>query len=77
MMQPNHWQFILGCLIYAMGAFLYMTRVPERCKPGTFDMCGHSHQLFHICVLIACLIHYFENLLMYHKRQEFTCPVPK
>ncbi len=36
-------QYILGCMIYALGGCLYMTRIPERCKPGTFDMCGHSH----------------------------------
>jgi predicted membrane channel-forming protein YqfA (hemolysin III family) len=38
-------------------------------------MCGHSHQLFHFCVLIACCVHYFENLTIYHRRQEFHCPI--
>lgn len=68
MMKSNAWQYILGALIYSLGAMLYMTRVPERCKPGTFDMCGHSHQLFHFCVLIGCFMHYFENLMVYHRR---------
>ena len=33
----------IGGLFYALGAVLYMLRVPERCKPGTFDLCGASH----------------------------------
>ena len=76
MLMPNISQFVFGALVYGLGALLYMTRVPERCKPGTFDMCGHSHQLFHFCVVFACCVHYFENLLIYHRRQEFTCPLP-
>lgn len=36
-------QYMMGGLIYALGAILYITKVPERCKPGAFDICGHSH----------------------------------
>lgn len=36
-------QYMMCSLIYAIGGILYMAKVPERCKPGTFDMCGHSH----------------------------------
>ncbi len=42
-MEAKYSQYTLGCVIYALGGCLYMTRIPERCKPGTFDMCGHSH----------------------------------
>lgn len=52
------YSYMAGGLIYALGAIIYMSKVPERCKPGTFDICGHSHQLFHFCVVIACFIHY-------------------
>jgi adiponectin receptor len=45
-------------LIYIGGAAIYATRVPERFKPGAFDMAFHSHQLFHVCVVIAAVIHY-------------------
>ncbi|KAG7672276.1 hypothetical protein Ndes2526B_g06732 [Nannochloris sp. 'desiccata'] len=45
-------------IIYIGGAALYATRVPERFKPGAFDMAFHSHQLFHVCVVIAAVIHY-------------------
>lgn len=36
-----------------MAAFLYATHMPERIHPGKFDIIGHSHQLFHICGVIA------------------------
>lgn len=75
MMQPQYAEILLGVLIYGLGAGLYATKIPERCKPGTFDMCGHSHQLFHFCVLVACLLHYNVNLATYHRRQEFHCPI--
>jgi adiponectin receptor len=33
------WPWALGGAIYIFGALLYMTKVPERCKPGSFDIC--------------------------------------
>ena len=33
----------VGGYAYLQGAILYVLRVPERCKPGTFDICGASH----------------------------------
>jgi adiponectin receptor len=32
-----------GGAIYIVGASLYISRLPERCKPGMFDLCGASH----------------------------------
>jgi len=49
---------LLMGVIYIGGAAIFATRVPERFKPGAFDMAFHSHQLFHICVVIAAMIHY-------------------
>ena len=42
-MEPPVLTFLLGGIIYAGGACIYITRVPERCKPGCFDIFGHSH----------------------------------
>lgn len=67
--------FIIGGAFYILGAVLYSTRVPERCKPGAYDICGHSHQIFHFCVFIGALIHYYESLKVYHLRQSFFCPI--
>ena len=35
---------------------VYATRIPERWKPGAFDLMFHSHQLFHIAVIVAALV---------------------
>ena len=39
-----------------IGAAIYACRVPERWKPGAFDMVAHSHQLFHLSVIAAALV---------------------
>lgn len=42
---------------YILGAFLYGIRFPERYSPGKYDIWGHSHQIFHILVVVAALCH--------------------
>ena len=37
------WQYAIGGVSYISGACMYVARVPERCKPGRFDLCGASH----------------------------------
>ncbi|KAI1428274.1 hemolysin-III channel protein Izh2 [Xylaria sp. FL1777] len=51
-----NWVLFQGGL-YIFGAFLYAVRWPERTSPGTFDIWGHSHQLFHILILLAAASH--------------------
>jgi len=43
----------IGGAFYIVGATIYMLKIPERFKPGRFDIWGSSHQIFHICILIA------------------------
>jgi adiponectin receptor len=33
-------------------------RFPERLKPGSFDIWGSSHQIFHVLVLLAAASHF-------------------
>ncbi|TRY55689.1 hypothetical protein DNTS_010271 [Danionella cerebrum] len=40
-------------LLAFLTAFLFATHLPERLAPGRFDYIGHSHQLFHVCAIIA------------------------
>ncbi|KAJ5584558.1 hemolysin-III channel protein Izh2 [Penicillium hispanicum] len=42
---------------YLLGAILYATRIPERLSPGTFDVFGSSHQIFHFLILFAAGFH--------------------
>ncbi|KAI9501867.1 putative hemolysin-III channel protein Izh2 [Coemansia spiralis] len=43
---------------YIVGAAIYGARIPERWWPGRFDYWLHSHQIFHIFVIIAAVFHY-------------------
>ena len=47
---------VTGCV--QLGAAIYALRVPERWYPGAFDLWFSSHQLFHLCVVAAALVHY-------------------
>jgi adiponectin receptor len=44
-------------LALLLGVSLFFSRVLERLKPGTFDVWGHSHQLFHICAVVGTAFH--------------------
>ncbi|KAM3421498.1 hypothetical protein BST61_g1890 [Cercospora zeina] len=50
------WLVLQGAL-YIIGAVIYAARVPERWKPGQFDLLGSSHQIFHVMVLLAAAAH--------------------
>ncbi|KAI1174510.1 mPR-like GPCR protein [Nemania sp. FL0916] len=59
--------------IFLIGAVTYASRFPERIKPGRFDIFGSSHQIFHILVVIATVVHLIGVLKAfdynYHNRQ--------
>lgn len=48
---------LLELFFYISGAALYGSRFPERLLPGKFDYFGHSHQIFHVFVVIAACCH--------------------
>lgn len=43
---------------YLTGAVIYAGRVPEKWFPGRFDLFLHSHQIFHVCVILGAYCHY-------------------
>ncbi|KAK5947810.1 hypothetical protein OHC33_011151, partial [Knufia fluminis] len=55
------------------------TKMPERAKPGRFNIMGQSHQLFHAAVVVAAWVHYQgirTAFLFQHSYPQFTlCPV--
>ena len=69
--EPNY-SYLVGlivmALLYLLGAGLYVLRIPERFKPGAFDVWAHSHQLFHVCVVAAAIVHYDTLLFMVKHR---------
>ncbi|KAI8907960.1 hemolysin-III related-domain-containing protein [Gorgonomyces haynaldii] len=65
---------IMGGL-YLIGAFIYAYRIPERWFPGKVDLVGHSHQIWHILVFAAALVHgiaIFKMYLWWHSNNP-TC----
>ncbi|KAK7516628.1 hemolysin-III related-domain-containing protein [Phyllosticta citriasiana] len=48
---------VLHGLLYIVGAGIYAARIPERLSPGSFDIWGSSHQIFHVLVLCAAATH--------------------
>ncbi|QIW95163.1 hypothetical protein AMS68_000681 [Peltaster fructicola] len=48
---------VLQGVLYVVGAVIYASRVPERWRPGSFDIWGSSHQIFHVLVVLAAASH--------------------
>ncbi|EFX00527.1 hemolysin-iii channel protein [Grosmannia clavigera kw1407] len=72
------WVLLQGGL-YIFGAFLYAARLPERLRPGRFDIWGSSHQIFHVFVLLAAATHLRGIVQAYthhHVAMGAQCPVP-
>uniref|UniRef100_A0A0R3X6F9 Adiponectin receptor 2 n=1 Tax=Hydatigena taeniaeformis TaxID=6205 RepID=A0A0R3X6F9_HYDTA len=47
----------LMALLYITGALIYAFRIPECLYPGKFDIWFQSHQIFHVFVVLAALVH--------------------
>ena len=43
--------------VYGVGALFFASRFPESVWPGKFDIWGSSHQIFHVMIVIACVVH--------------------
>ncbi|XP_065848939.1 heptahelical transmembrane protein 2 isoform X2 [Euphorbia lathyris] len=63
------YELLMG-ILYAAGVMFYVTRIPERWKPGAFDIAGHSHQIFHVFVVLAALAHSAATLVILDFRQR-------
>lgn len=48
---------VLELTFYLTGATIYATRYPERLFPGKLDIFFHSHQIWHVFILIASIFH--------------------
>lgn len=50
------WLFVMSA-VAMLGVALYAFRIPERFVPGKFDIMCHSHQFFHIAVIVGAYVH--------------------
>jgi len=48
---------VLQGVLYVTGAAIYAARIPEKWSPGSFDIWGSSHQIFHVLVVLAAASH--------------------
>jgi len=53
---------MLSC--YALGAIFLVSSLPERLFPGQITVWGASHQIWHLLVVLGCLI-YLDGLNLY------------
>jgi len=58
---------------YLGGLVIYAFKLPERWNPGKFDIVGHSHQIWHICVLLGIIFTYIGSFNNYYTRLEIPC----
>ncbi|KAF7298797.1 Hemolysin-III channel protein Izh2 [Mycena indigotica] len=65
------WILLSGAL-YIGGGLLYANRIPERWAPGRFDYFFASHQIFHVCVVLAVCSHY--NGVLTGLRHSYSDP---
>lgn len=71
-LQTTAYEVLMGTF-YSVGALIYASRVPERWKPGKFDIAGHSHQLFHVLVVAGAYTHYCAGLIYLQWRDSKGC----
>ncbi|KAL4226246.1 Adiponectin receptor protein 2 [Mactra antiquata] len=64
---------IAMALLYIGGALMYAFRVPESIFPGKFDIWCQSHQIFHICVIVAALVHFYGINIISRARLNDKC----
>lgn len=73
------WLLLQGFL-YILGAAIYAARIPERLRPGKFDLVGSSHQIFHVLVVCAAVAHLTGLLKAFDYRHSGTaeiCQIPR
>ena len=64
--------------IATVAGIIYLARVPERWFVSVFDFLGHSHQLFHVLVFFAFVLHHFNCWwLWYWWMDDGVCPLSR
>lgn len=66
---------LLMAFLYIFGAFLYGARIPERFLPGKCDIWFQSHQIFHLLVVAAAIVHYngISEMAVYRLTKAGEC----
>ena len=77
--------YITGATLYAVSCehelvklldlTLIQSRIPERWRPGAFDIWGSSHQIFHVLVVLAAAAHLVGLLKAFDYEHRFRVGV--
>jgi adiponectin receptor len=63
------WVLLQGFL-YILGPVIYAVWVPERLRPGKFDIVGSSYQTFHVLIVCAAAAHQIGLLRAFDYRRS-------
>ncbi|KAM4694988.1 membrane progestin receptor beta isoform 1-T3 [Discoglossus pictus] len=63
------WFHCLQIVFFVIGAYFFSCPVPEKYFPGTCDIIGHGHQIFHI-FLGLCTLSQLEAMFLDYKARE-------
>lgn len=63
--------YLAEALSLLLGVGLFVGRLPEKLSPGSFDIWGHSHQMFHISALTGTAFHLAALITGYKYRQAY------
>jgi adiponectin receptor len=67
---------LITFLLFGVGFFFYVSKLPERWYPGKFDIAFQSHQIWHVFVVIAACWQYYTIIAFLQPKIETGCPVP-
>jgi len=57
---------------YLLGTGFYLTRFPEVLAPGKFDLVLSSHNIWHVCVVVAACAHYAFVLQLWAEKAHIV-----
>ncbi|XP_071051527.1 progestin and adipoQ receptor family member 3 isoform X2 [Onthophagus taurus] len=60
--------------ISGLAFLVYITKIPERFFAGKFDYFGHSHQWWHIIIVMALYYWHSSGILYLEYRMNHACP---
>jgi adiponectin receptor len=65
---------LLMGIIYSLGAVFYVSQIPERWAPGSFDYTCQSHVIWHILVFMAAFVQLLSLVYCHRILPEHSCP---
>lgn len=62
------WPWLTGGVLYIVGAVIYALKWPECWGNGKFDLIGNSHNIFHVFIVLAAMVHWYGSVRVFHER---------